>query len=343
MRPEDLRFIQPMGLVSDGHVTPIDHQYYAPIDMATPPDRYDVMAPADGAIVSIQRRAQYIGDRVPAGAKEVPDYRVFIELSCSFWVYYDLMTALAPDVAAQAGDVSRGTVFVRIPVRAGQVIGKVGGRTLDVGVVNADVTLPGFLVPEHYEREPWKIHTVDPFDYFAPPLREALLAKNLRTVPPYGGKIDFDVDGRLAGNWFARGTNGYAGADPQRSWAGHLSFVYDYLDPSKVRVSIGTFKGRARQFGVVGNAPDPASVGPETGIVKYTLVMYEYTERASGRPWTRARKPEGGVSGENLPRPPEGVLLVRLEGPRTARVEVFPDARPEAVQGFTSQAVLYDR
>ena len=45
-------------------------------------------------------------------------------------------------------------------------------------------------------------------------------------------------------------------------WDGHLSVVYDGNDPTQVEVSFGNYQGSARQFAVVGNAPDPATVGP---------------------------------------------------------------------------------
>ncbi|MFC1944114.1 hypothetical protein ACFLX5_01230 [Chloroflexota bacterium] len=37
------------------------------------------------------------------------------------------------------------------------------------------------------------------------------MTKNIRQVEPPGGKIDHDVYGRLIGNWFVKGTNGYQG------------------------------------------------------------------------------------------------------------------------------------
>ncbi|MCH8908147.1 MAG: hypothetical protein IH840_13745 [Candidatus Heimdallarchaeota archaeon] len=32
-----------------------------------------------------------------------------------------------------------------------------------------------------------------------------MLEKNPRTVEPFGGKIDYDIDGRLIGNWYLQG------------------------------------------------------------------------------------------------------------------------------------------
>ena len=47
------------------------------------------------------------------------------------------------------------------------------------------------------KRDQWKPHVVDPFDHIDEPLRSQLLAFNARKTPPLGGKIDYDIDGRL--------------------------------------------------------------------------------------------------------------------------------------------------
>jgi hypothetical protein len=294
MRLRDIGMIIPYGMMAGGHVTPIDHGYFAPANVNLGRSRYDVLAPAKGAIVSIGTR--------PNGTST--DYRVAIELSCDFWVYYDLVTDLAPRVLKAAGRTRRSTGYasVRIPVREGEVIGKVGAQTLDVGIVDRRVTLKGFVFPQHYVREPWKIHTVDLFASFKEPLRSRLLAKNPRTARPRSGRIDYDVDGVLAGNWFERGTNWYAGRCDSGSsplgcsyWIGHLAFVYDHLDPTQVRVSLGDFGGLAAQFGVVGNGPDPATVGVGS-LVEYELAEWQYFN-AEGNLWDRQSVAQGLTAG----------------------------------------------
>ncbi len=339
MRLADIRMILPLGLMVGGHVTPIDHGYYEPADRSQGRSRYDVLAPAKGAIVSIQTR--------PNGPST--DYRVVIELSCTFWVYYDLVTDLAPRILKAAGWTaqSTGTALARIPVKEGEVIGKVGAQTLDVGVVNGAVTLRGFVTPEHYVREPWKIHTVDLFASFKEPLRGKLLAKNPRTAEPRGGRINYDVDGRLVGNWFLQGTNWYAGTCDSRSspngcsyWTGHLAFAYDYLDPTQMRVSVGDFGGREAQFGVAGNGPDPRTVSAATGPVRYELVQWSYY-RADGSPWDRFSYTSGPTArnGSQV----FGTLLAQLVGPRTLKMEAFPGKTSADVAGFTAAARLYER
>ncbi|MSS72023.1 MAG: hypothetical protein EXS64_11100 [Candidatus Latescibacteria bacterium] len=332
MGVEDISAIIPMGLMVDAHVTPIDHQYYVPKDVSAGRYRYDVRVPADGFIVHIQRRTVFVGD-VSDPNRTTDDFRLVIEHSCTFWTYYDLMTQLDQTILDQTGggpSKMGPPTLTRIPVKAGQVIGKVGGQTLDVGVVNGEVTLPGFVVPSHYDREPWKVHTVDPFDAFDEPLKSQLLTLNPRKALPRGGKIDYDIDGRLVGNWFRENTNAYAGAaGDSRYWSGHLSIVYHAIDTSKVTVSLGDFNGRSRQFWVKGNAPDPATVTASSGPVKYELVQIGI-----------------GSSGQTFPgisTAVQGVVLLQMVEDRRLKVEIFPDKTAADVAGFTSAALIYER
>ena len=324
---EDTAVFVPMGLVAGGHVTPSDHVYFVPKDLAAGRTRYEVRAPTDGHIVNIQRRGFTV-----EGGRATEEYRVVIEHSCTFWTYFDLMTQLAPRITEEVGEVAAGGPSrpIRVRVQAGEVIGRVGEHSLDFAVVNLDVALPGFVVPAHYDREPWKIHSVDPIEYFAEPVRTQILALNARTAAPRGGKIDHDVDGRLVGNWFREGTNGYAGARGNEStyWTGHLSFTYHLIDPSVVLVSLGNFNGAPRSFGVRGNGPDPRSIGREAAPTKYELVLNAI-----------------GQSGQRYPVDPgtQGTVLVQLLDDRRLRVEVFPGRTATEVTGFTAAAVVYER
>jgi hypothetical protein len=330
MRPEDIGTVVPMGLMVGAHVTPSDHVYFYPKDPHAGKYAYDVYAPADGFITYIQHRTQLAGSSETQ--RTYDDYRLVIEHTGTFWTYYDLITRLDAKVLEAIGGMTPGqSVRVRAAVKAGQVIGKIGGRSLDMGVVNAEYTRPGFLVPAHYEREPWKIHTVDPFDFFDEPVKGRLLALNVRKAEPRGGKIDFDLDGKLVGNWFLEGSNGYAGAgDPRGYWMGHLAVVYHHVDPSKVMFSIGDFEGKPRQFWVKGNAPDPAKVGMENGVVKYELVYGAIG--SSGQAFQ-------GMDTNKV----HGVALLQVLKERKLKVEVFPGKMGSDVNGFTKGAKVFER
>ena len=269
--PEMISFIEPMGKMSfiSGHVTPTDHMYFKSATFRDPhsPIHYDVRAPADGQITKI--------GRFPG---ENEDYRIIIWHSCTISTIYIHLNGLAPEIREVTEDIAPGSRWrlvdsdTPISVEAGQVIGTAGG-SLDFSAHDTEEWL-SFVVPEHYFGEEWKIYTVDPFDYFTEPVRSQLLEQNVRKVEPFGGRIDYDIGGRLVGNWF------YDGGDystPGRY--GHLSIVYDYIDPTLIRISFpheGITEEDCREcqgvYGVAGNEPDPADVTVARGSVKYELV-----------------------------------------------------------------------
>ena len=210
---------------------------------------------------------------------------------------------------------------------------------------NDEVTLKGFIDPENYIFEPWKIHTADMFEHFAEPVRSQLLDKNIRQKEPRGGKIDYDIDGRLVGNWFVENSNGYMGITEQQGdygyWNTHLAFAYDGLDPSLIIISMGNFNGEATQFAVAGNKPDPADVSMANGLVKYELVPWQYIAE-DGKEWDRqnfakiagARRYDENVA---------GVALVQMLEDRKIRFEAFPGKKASEIADFTGKAKIYER
>ena len=329
--PADLGDLLPMGLKVHEHVTPTDHMYLWGANRNAAPGTYAVFAPADGVITTIQHRVALAGSDI--GTREFNDYRLTFEHSGTFFTYYDLLDSLDAAVLAQIpGGMPRGgSVRVRIAVRGGQRVGGVGGKTLDFGVVDLQRPDRGFLTPALYQSEPWKVFTVDPMAAFAEPVRSQLLAKMLRTAEPRGGRIGYDVAGRLVGNWFREGTGGYSGNNnPRGYWVGHLSIAPHFIDADKTIVSFGDYAGTgSKQFGVKGNGPAPEGVSRASGPVRYELI------------------PLGLIDG---PRPLEGssgivqgTLLVQVLDGERLRVEVFPGRTAAQVEGFTAAALLYER
>ena len=280
----NLSFIFPMGKMASAHVTPVDHQYWIPVGVKSlggltdEPDKYEIFALADGYIVSVEHSTQAITE----GSKQPPqdDYRIIFEHSCNFYTLLIHINKVKKEILDQITFKQDSTAFGhssgfgRVKVKQGEVIGRSGAHQFDFAVINTEVTLPGFINPKSYEAEPWKIHTVDPFDYFDEELKSQLLAKSLRTVPPLGGKIDYDVDGKLTGNWFREGSGGYFGNTSDRGatgryWDSHLSIVYDPIDPTKITISTGNFNGASAMFAVLGNSPDPKGVDEKSGVIKY--------------------------------------------------------------------------
>ena len=341
MRVEDVKHLLPYGTLAGAHVTPIDHMYFEPADRSLGRDVYEVRAIQDGVIHSLQPR----DISVDTGEPNEREWRMEIAHTCTFVSYFDLITSLDPALEDEWNETQGGRTgrWSGIPVKAGQLVGLIGGQTLDFGVYDYEVVLPGFVVPEHYERESWKIHTVDPFPYFPQDVRDTLLAITLRQAEPRAGKIDHDVDSKLVGNWFEQGTNGYAGAHPQQYWNGHLALVPDALDPTQWRFSIGDFDGQAQQFGIRGNAPEPSDISVETGLVTYELADYEYyvADDPSRHGLMNAVPGDTVISttGDRV----RGVALVQMTGPRTVMVEVFPDKTAADVSGFTAAAKTYER
>lgn len=337
MDPDVITEIEPLGKTHGGHVTPTDHLYIKDISGYSTKGTYDVFAPADGFITSMERHT----DRLAPG---VDDYWISIWYSCTVSTIYIHTVDLPDDIKAAAGPFDQSSYdpnhynwypsqgYPAIPVTAGHVIGKSTG-SFDFSVQDTTVRLAGFVDPRWYGEE-WKIHTVDPLPYFTENIRQQWLAKIPRTIQPLGGKIDYDINGRLVGNWFLGSLADYTAA---RDWRNDLAIVYDHFDPTQIRINVGAETGISdeacsicqRAYGVKGNAPDPADVSPATGMVKYELVPWKST----------------GVSRQisNDESTILGVFLVQMLGDRKIKIEVFPGKSASQVSGFTAKAQIYNR
>ncbi len=334
MNIDEIEKIEPIGLMIGGHVTPIDHGYYTGKGWTTS-SREDlslyrnVFAPAAGKIQVGQMPSEY-------ASSSVGDYRLVLYHTCSFYTIYIHVNQLSEKLQKIVGTNEA------VDVQAGELIGKAPG--FDFSVHNENITLPGFIVPKTYEVEPFKLHTVDMFDNFVEPLRTQLLAKNVRQAAPRGGKIDYDIDGKLVGNWFEENTNGYRGKPEYNSgigyWGTHVAFAYDGYVPSTLVLSIGDFDGQAQQFGVKGNSPDFATVSQDTGLVTYELVKYEYLTDA-GEYWTRTHFAK--LMSTEPSTVIEGTVLVQMLEDRKIKLETFPGQSTSQVEGFTSGAKIYVR
>lgn len=329
-------FIEPLGAMIGNHVTPIDHQYYSASDHMLQDAAQiivDVYSPASGTVTQIQHMSSLPGDDTTV----IDDYRIVIEHTTtisSIYIHLDTLSAKIAAVAPLPGEYAS----VNVDVLAGEIIGYYKG-TIDYNVVDEDIVLSGFVNPDSYQVEPWKIHTPDPFDYFHEPIKSQLIEKCLRTAEPVGGKIDYDIDGKLIGSWFKENTNGYAGLGQENYWVGHLSVVYHNVDPEHVIVSLGSYENQPRQFGVKSNSPDPADVSVATGQILYELVDYDYYD--GDVRWDR----ESLVKGLKLRNNDfvQGVVLFQLIEDRKLKVEIFPYMTAEVVGTFTENAMIYVR
>ncbi|MEK6869289.1 MAG: hypothetical protein AABX74_03615, partial [Nanoarchaeota archaeon] len=323
---EETELFLPLGLMAGGHVTPIDHHYFQ--NFANTEADIEVYSPGDGVVNEIQHMP---------GAPAGKDYRVVIQHTCTISSIFIHIEVLAEKLAAQAPENFAG---VDISVKAGEIIGWYK-TNVDFNLVDTDVTLSGFVIPEHYkEQDPWKIHVPNTYEYFNEPIKSKLLEKSVRTIESRAGKIDYDIDGRLSGNWFEEGSNGYAGKIGEEYWESHLSFAYDFMDPSLVIVSMADFKGKPNQYAVKGNFPDPAEIDRNSGMAKYELVSWGYTTE-NGQEWdkTKLAKVIKATAGVHV----DGTVLVQMLEDRKIQFEAFPEKTASQVNGFTENAKIYER
>ncbi len=286
---DEVREIVPLGnLNPPGHTFPTDHAY---LYKADPARASVVYAPAAGTILRVFR---FMPDDVKVAIRVTPT------------LHYTL-GHVNPDPGLEEGR----------RVEAGQRLGVTSHRSfaLDLGMVDASRRLPGFVRPERYPED--TLHAVSPFPHFVEPLRSRLYRLIRRSGPDLDGRIDLDVPGRLAGNWFLEGLDA-AESDRSEAWERHLAFAVDVHEPAETRIAVGGTLALTGVFRVQSDAPGPAEVGPETGPVEYEL------RRARGSP-------------DHV-----GWLRVEMTGPARIRVEVFP-AAGGGERRFGPEARVYER
>lgn len=332
MNISDVSTISPMGQMTGGHVTPIDHEYYYGANQNAPVNTYPVYADADGTIVGIE----FVND----GTKDA--WWVTIAHSCTFISNYNLLTSISPTLKAKlpAGWGPNSNGGIHIPVKSGELIGYVGHQSLDFQVWNTQKTLKGLLYRIAYNnREAWKVNTVAPLDYFTNDIKSQILPRYIRTVEPRDGKIDYDVDGEAVGTWFLTGTNGYAGGDDTRgsAYAGHLSLAYDALDPSALTFSIGDYQGQPMQFAVKGSV-DWKKITKNSGLVKVELAARNWIT-STGDYWHGQY-----ATGIRLtPGTTQATALLQMTDKQDMKVEVFPGKTPAQVSAFDANSKTYNR
>ncbi|MFQ5974970.1 MAG: hypothetical protein ACE5J5_01455 [Candidatus Hydrothermarchaeales archaeon] len=337
-----------------GHIVPGDHIaiHYKDEYMVSGVDFY---APLDGYLVAVERHFYSPPEGYPEDLKH---YHLYFEHSCSFVTGFVHVSTLTQEILDADEDLKKldsaeitqhTNVWPRIPVNAGQKIGTAAAFGM-VGMVtvDADITLSGYSRPESYDGQLWRLHAVAPFDYFEEPYRTQLYDKIPRTAEPRGGKINFDIDGKLVGNWFEKGTNGLKGLNTERGtcgewvcnyWDGHLAIVYDFIEPEKIRINLGRSFDLEEKgpYGVKGNSPDPADIGIEDGLVKYELVALLDVSEEHGI------KVDGNqiftVDDDTV----LGVFLVQVIDDQSIKVEIFPGKAASEVTGFTENALFYER
>jgi len=279
-----------------GHVLPTDHIYFYDGDLsANHPggsDVRDVLMPATGAVVFIIK---------PVGT----DYKIMFRATQNFYFYLDHILLDQPLTMGQI-------------LQAGAKIGTTAaGSAIDLGAFDMTVKHDGFLDTLRYPGQ--TLHYVSPRDYFTAALQANIDAHLYRspTAADKGGKIDFGIAGKLVGDWFLPGMPKDSSSGPY-GWTRSIAFVYDYYDPTKVRISVGGTIGNPGVWGIDPAAPRPETVTPADGLVAYKL----YSPFDPNFPST-------------------GLMLVQMTDASTIKAELFP-AGSTATQ-FTSNAVVFVR
>lgn len=190
----------------------------------------------------------------------------------------------------------------------------------DFAVLRSTLQL-SFVNPLRYGRD--TLTSDGPLQYFDEPIRSLLQAKVRRAGGDFNGRIDYDVAGTLAGNWFAedlpvsesgRGAEMYYGVRK-------LSFARDVFSPDRQRISIGGL-GLTGLYGVPADAAEFSSITPGSGLVIFRLL-------AIGAPL-------GAPLTTQL-----GWLLVQMQDTQRIRIEAV--AAGPAPAAFTAAAETYLR
>jgi hypothetical protein len=282
--------IVPIGnLNPPDHTLPTNHSYFFHSSTADA----EVRSPAGGTIGTVQRGSV--------------DDQLYVTVSPGF-DYYLAHLRLDASVA-QGGKLTAGQ---RVGVTA-SAAGAAGA--MDLGVINSAVTL-FFVRPERYIAG--TLHGDSPLKYFSEAVRSSLYAKVARSGGDKDGRIDFDLTGRLAGNWFTPDLQPLSATENFGNGPKHLAFVRDVNDPSLVRISIGGSLSMAGAYYVQPGAPDPADVSPASGKVAYQLYFVPQAQQ------------------------PAGIMIVQMTADDRIQVQTFPPGTPLSAD-FTGAAVGYVR
>lgn len=351
--PKDIELITPMGRVQDSHVTPTDHQYIIPKEtksgsiVTDEPKKYPILAPTDGFIVNVE----LFKEPIENSYKKDPyanNYLVVFEYSCDFYIRLIHIDTLSDKVNSQLkfDDPNSQHPYAnpRIAVKEGEIIGTVGPHSFDFQIMDTTKQAKNIISPQNID--PWTSVTFDTFDYVTDALKSQLLPKNLRTKAPLGGKVGYDIDGTILGNWFRVGRNEQSSRSSSTKnerneyWIQDLSIVYDHIDESQIRVSLGDFGGYPKAYGVKDNAPDPKDVTKYFGIVKYELYKFDYYD-SNGEVWDTITFASGLIAKNTSDM--AGTVLFELQKDGKLKMETFPGKSVDQVEGFTSKALIYER
>ena len=291
-----------------------------------------VYAMSDGIIYNIGKDTRTAGPGFAPVDKEgfvYDDFSLNIAVSRTADMWYGHVSRLSDDILAAAPNLSAGYGSenrVKIEVKAGQVIGFIGPHPgFDIGMFDIAKEL-SFANPSRYSEQ--YRHNQAWTDYLTPALREQVWLINPRTVEPRGGKVNHDVPGTLAGNWFLEGTTEIT------QWSKQLVFAHHELYGDKITIAdasplvdgAGVLNDGKEPFlwFVKGNDPQPQTIDVAAGFSTYEVAVW----------WKLLNNPSA---------PAEGTVAVQLQDANTLKYEWFAEKSSAEVTEFTSAAKIYKR
>jgi hypothetical protein len=310
---------QSTGFIGLGNINvlPEDHgAFLAPMDGIGKPSTIPVYAPADGWIEGL------IYDSLPLVGR---DLSMRIRYSTTIRTNFGHLSDFSPEIWEASDLLARGfgDYNVNIPVSAGQIVAYTGEQSGFDFYIGDDALELGFINPSRYPY-PW-IKAGYYYDYFDEPLLGQLRAITIRQDEPRAGKVDYDIPGKIIGNWFLEGTIGWGGEPAQ------LAIVYDFIDGTKIAIADGSTRSdsvrEAHVYWVEGNAPRPENVGVGDGIVKYEIRRRWFRDQYHSHGWSEVL----------------GTFLVEMFEVGKIRVEKVLGKRPDEVTGFSAAARTYER
>jgi hypothetical protein len=320
--------------MGEPNVQPKDHGGFVLKEPYVFPASVPVLAVADGVIIRASlgtRSVPPIPDAPEAlWGRQYDDHLLVLKVSETIDVNYAHITDFYPPFAAKLGNIPRDEVGhkVEVIVHGGDTLGFVGPHgAMDFSVTDRGLHLNLLntrLYPDGYE------YAADIYDYYQEPILSRLVAIAMRQEPPRGGKVDYDVAGRIVGNWFREGTSSYT------QWSRQLAVVYHHVFSNRITISDGSpmrdvpgieGPGAPDVWWVKDNAPLPETVGVSDGMVKYQLIYGKDIYHPEG--WNEETQPVLGV------------MLVQMLDAGRIKVQVFKGVTD--ADAFTSAAKVYVR
>ncbi len=153
---------------------------------------------------------------------------------------------------------------------------------------------------------------------------------------PEGGKVDYDVRGTLAGNWFIPG-----GTD-RTDFGKHFAIGYDHIHADRITIFDGYARFAEDNFTyfhswVKNNGPLPETVDLAHGVVKYELIQKRWVNRIDDITWELSSL--AGIDEQT----PFGVFLFEMLDTETMQAEYFSDKLANEVSGFSGNQRIYVR